>query len=220
MNKFEFTLPKNAGKTSEELILDLKSVAKQLNLEKLSQPIYTKYGKYDCSTISRRFGTWNNALLIAGLKLSNISKYPDEELFENILNIWQHKGMQPTRRDMNISISKISSGPYTRRFSSWQSAILDFINYANENELDVAINDSDVEISCSKTSRDPSLRLRYNVLKRDNFSCIQCGASPAKNPNVELHIDHIIPWSRNGVTEFNNLQTLCKNCNLGKSNLI
>ncbi|MBO5914452.1 MAG: HNH endonuclease, partial [Clostridia bacterium] len=38
-------------------------------------------------------------------------------------------------------------------------------------------------------------KLRYKVLKRDNFKCCACGASPAKDPSVELHIDHIVPWS-------------------------
>ena len=68
-----------------------------------------------------------------------------------------------------------------------------------------------------KTSRNVSEGLRYKVLKRDNFKCCACGASPAKNPAVELHIDHIIPWSKGGETEMENLQTLCSKCNLGKS---
>lgn len=72
--------------------------------------------------------------------------------------------------------------------------------------------------SCSST-RIISSKLRYQVLKRDNFKCCACGASPAKNPLVELHIDHIIPWSKGGETLIDNLQTLCSDCNLGKSNL-
>ena len=60
-------------------------------------------------------------------------------------------------------------------------------------------------------------KLRYQVLKRDNFKCCACGASPAKDPAVELHIDHIIPWSKGGETTIENLQTLCSKCNLGKS---
>ena len=61
-------------------------------------------------------------------------------------------------------------------------------------------------------------KLRYQVLKRDNFKCCACGASPAKDSAVELHIDHIIPWSKGGETALENLQTLCSKCNLGKSN--
>ena len=69
------------------------------------------------------------------------------------------------------------------------------------------------------TNRNINLRLRFLVMKKDNFKCCMCGASPAKDPSVELHIDHIIPWSKGGETTIDNLQTLCSKCNLGKSNL-
>ena len=65
-------------------------------------------------------------------------------------------------------------------------------------------------------SRIISSALRYKVLKRDNFKCCACGASPAKDPSVELHIDHIVPWSKGGGTTLDNLQTLCSLCNIGK----
>lgn len=67
-----------------------------------------------------------------------------------------------------------------------------------------------------RPGRIPNLRLRYAVLKRDNFKCKLCGASPATNPTVELQVDHIIPWSKGGKTTIDNLQTLCSWCNLGK----
>ncbi|MBI3662399.1 MAG: HNH endonuclease [Acidobacteria bacterium] len=57
-------------------------------------------------------------------------------------------------------------------------------------------------------------------MKRDNFSCRACGASPALRPGIALHVDHIIPWSRGGDTIDENLQTLCDACNLGKSNVL
>lgn len=72
--------------------------------------------------------------------------------------------------------------------------------------------------TCAKAkSRTISNKLRYTVLKRDNFKCCACGASPAKNPSIELHIDHIVPWSKGGDTVLENLQTLCSKCNIGKS---
>jgi 5-methylcytosine-specific restriction endonuclease McrA len=46
-----------------------------------------------------------------------------------------------------------------------------------------------------------------------------CGASPAKDPSVNLHADHIKPWSRGGETTLENLRTLCMKCNIGKSDL-
>jgi 5-methylcytosine-specific restriction endonuclease McrA len=71
-----------------------------------------------------------------------------------------------------------------------------------------------------KTKREPGMRLRFEVLKRDNFKCCACGASPAKDPSVDLHIDHVIPWSKGGETVLDNLQTLCSACNIGKSDMI
>lgn len=58
--------------------------------------------------------------------------------------------------------------------------------------------------------------LRYDILKRDNYKCQICGAS-AKD-GAKLQVDHIIPVSKGGKTETNNLQTLCSRCNIGKSN--
>lgn len=55
---------------------------------------------------------------------------------------------------------------------------------------------------------------------RDGFTCKSCGRSPIKERNVELHVDHILPWSQGGETIDSNLETKCKKCNLGKGNII
>lgn len=57
--------------------------------------------------------------------------------------------------------------------------------------------------------------IRYNVLKRDNFTCQKCGIT-SKN-GAKLEVDHIIPLSKGGKTVMSNLQTLCDRCNSGKS---
>lgn len=44
----------------------------------------------------RRFCSWNEALLLAGVALSNEPNISDETLFENILVLWQHLGRQPS----------------------------------------------------------------------------------------------------------------------------
>jgi 5-methylcytosine-specific restriction endonuclease McrA len=67
--------------------------------------------------------------------------------------------------------------------------------------------------------RAPPQWVRFLVLQRDGFRCVQCGRSPANEAGVVLHIDHIIPWCDGGATELDNLQTLCDRCNYGKSNL-
>jgi 5-methylcytosine-specific restriction endonuclease McrA len=56
-------------------------------------------------------------------------------------------------------------------------------------------------------------------MRRDNFKCCICGASPALNAGTILVVDHVIPWTGGGETVMENLQTLCQPCNGGKSNL-
>lgn len=62
-----------------------------------------------------------------------------------------------------------------------------------------------------------SKRTRFEVFKRDKFSCQYCGKS---SPDVVLHIDHIKPVSLGGKNTITNLVTACQDCNLGKSNVL
>jgi len=56
---------------------------------------------------------------------------------------------------------------------------------------------------------------RFEVFKRDKFTCQYCGKSA---PEVVLHIDHIQPISKGGDNSIANLITACAACNGGKSN--
>lgn len=62
------------------------------------------------------------------------------------------------------------------------------------------------------------LKIRYQVLKRDGRVCACCGALPGKN--MQMHVDHIKPRSLYPLLELDidNLQVLCEDCNMGKSN--
>ena len=61
-----------------------------------------------------------------------------------------------------------------------------------------------------------SKRVRFEVFKRDAFTCQYCGATP---PKVILHLDHIHPVSLGGANDGDNLVTSCQACNLGKSDV-
>lgn len=54
---------------------------------------------------------------------------------------------------------------------------------------------------------------RFTILERDDHACVYCGARP---PEAVLHIDHVMPVSRGGTNEIENLVTACELCNLGK----
>jgi len=51
------------------------------------------------------------------------------------------------------------------------------------------------------------LNIRTQVLKRDGYRCVNCGQT-----GTELHVHHIIPKSKGGTDELDNLVTLCVKC--------
>ena len=58
-----------------------------------------------------------------------------------------------------------------------------------------------------------SKKLRFEVFKRDSFTCQYCGRMA---PDVILEVDHIDPVKRGGKNDILNLITSCKDCNRGK----
>lgn len=72
-----------------------------------------------------------------------------------------------------------------------------------------------VEQEKSKNKRKSiSKKLRFEVFKRDKFTCQYCGR---KAPDVVLQVDHIKPVSKGGKNALMNLVTACADCNSGKS---
>lgn len=61
--------------------------------------------------------------------------------------------------------------------------------------------------------------LRVKVLEKYKCKCMMCGRSP-KDHNIVVHVDHIKPRSLYPELslDFDNLQLLCEDCNIGKSN--
>lgn len=219
--------------SNSELLEDLYKTAKNIGQDTITVTQYVQLGKHSPQVIIRRFNTWETALLKAGLNPTGFrSSVTIQELLEEIERVWVQLGRQPTTTDIKNGVSKFSLNSYARKFGSWRKALETFVKYINSDDTkqEKELEQSNVISNCSgeqeqqattrKTQRDINLRLRFLVMKRDNFKCCLCGRSPATTPGLELHIDHIKPWSMGGETTFDNLQTLCSDCNLGKSNLV
>lgn len=58
-----------------------------------------------------------------------------------------------------------------------------------------------------------SKKLRFEVFKRDLFTCKYCGS---KAPDVVLEVDHVVPVASGGKNNTLNLVTSCFDCNRGK----
>lgn len=61
-----------------------------------------------------------------------------------------------------------------------------------------------------------SRRLRFEILRRDGYTCRYCGAMA---PFVTLAVDHVIPVALAGGDEPSNLVTACTDCNAGKASI-
>ncbi len=59
-------------------------------------------------------------------------------------------------------------------------------------------------------------KIRFEVFKRDGFSCAYCGKCP---PEAVLEVDHIEPKSKGGGDNIENLITACFDCNRGKRDI-
>ncbi len=226
----KFELEKfNRNTDEKELLKDLKKIHTALKKDGLALTYrsYNEIGKYSSATISTRFGSWNKALLQADLGLNEEKSASDRDLFLNLEDVWMSLGRQPVSRDLVKPQSKYGSQMYSHRFGGWRKALEAFVEYINEDEITKDIKHQPVETNNftnkkvskkRRTNRNISDRLRFSILMRDGFTCQSCGANPTNTLGVKLHVDHIIPWSKGGETEETNLQTKCKQCNLGKGN--
>lgn len=59
-----------------------------------------------------------------------------------------------------------------------------------------------------------SVRTRFEVFKRDDYTCRYCGR---KSPDVVLEVDHVVPVCDGGDDDEMNLVTACWECNRGKA---
>ena len=62
-----------------------------------------------------------------------------------------------------------------------------------------------------------SKKTRFEIFKRDSFTCQYCGKSA---PDVILQVDHIMPVSKGGDNDITNLITACTSCNQGKKDIL
>ncbi|HTB30881.1 MAG TPA: HNH endonuclease [Bacteroidia bacterium] len=220
--KFELK-PYSRNVSDDKLLDDLKRVAKICENESFSSREYIKRGgKFSTNTISLRFNGWNNALEKAGLTLLMQQNISERELFENLEEVWIKLGEQPIYRDMKRPLSKYAASPYTARFGTWRKALEAFIEYMNKDVKETQVEEiiepiqEKETIFKHKTKREPSSRLKVQVLMRDGNKCRLCGITVSGD---NIHFDHIKPWSKGGETTLDNLQVLCAEHNLAKGNL-
>ena len=211
----EYKLRSNAiNHDDEELLSDIKRVARLLNKKKITQKEYSQLGKFAHKNFYQRFGSWNNALKKAGFDITVSKTITDKQLFDNLEKVWKKLGRQPFYNEVRKPLSDYIVDTYCRRFGGWFKACEKFIEYKQGN----ISFESGGKQKNSGRSRNINEKIRLKIFKRDNFACVICGKSPATHIGVILHLDHIKPFSSGGDNSAENLRTLCDKCNLGRNN--
>lgn len=67
--------------------------------------------------------------------------------------------------------------------------------------------------------KHPLVKTRFKILKKDNFTCQYCGRNVIDD-KIKLQVDHIIPNSKMGLYQDDNLITSCSDCNCGKGDIL
>jgi hypothetical protein len=217
------------SKEKEKIIEELKTVFNKVGKRYYGRREYDKYSVY-CkgSTVIRYFGSWETALQNAGIESKPNRRIRKDKILEldlliELMNIWEKLGHRPSKDEWLSAKSKYSYTTYKRTFGGWINACEKVLEYiGNDQNIEETQNkENTVEVEQDiilKKTRSIPLKIKLQVLKRDNYKCCFCGKSPALNAGTILHIDHIIPFSKNGKSDLSNLRVLCSECNLGRGN--
>ncbi len=108
--------------TDEELLAELRRVADVLRKDSLSGDEFNRHSKLNRSVYKKRFGTWNKALLKAGLKIRKRLILHDEEIFREIERVWDSLGHEPSKAEFD-RMSNISSATIKTRFHGFRNAL-------------------------------------------------------------------------------------------------
>ncbi len=190
--------------SDEELLADLRRVAEELGKHRLTFREYKGKGRFAPQTLAERFGSWHAAIGKANLQRTINRNISDEELFENLVEVWTALGRQPRSRDLRPGPSRFSWNTYAFRFGTWRKALAQFVRWANEGPIPTPA-DANARKAGKRTPRNINWRLRALVLMRDGARCRLCGAAPTDG--VRLHVDHVNPWSKGGETVLENFKS-------------
>lgn len=219
----DYTIKRFNKYSKEELISALREFANANDNKFVASRDFCSWLGISPTTIESHFGKWSSLCNEAGISPRYDRNVDKESLFQNLEAVWERLGRQPRAKEIKQPLSPVSISKYQKEFKkTWYEICLEFVSWKSGATIEEIAQESRALPKPAsdlkhRTNRSISLSLRYDVLKRDNFKCVVCGKSPALLHGIQLHIDHIIPWSKGGETEIENLQTLCSECNLGKS---
>ena len=202
-----------------------------LRRQSLTVDDFKKHATIGPDAVRARFGGWPQALRAAGLEPVNHGKrYSDEACLENLLAVWTHYGRPPKYQEMNKTPSAVGGKAYMKRWGTWNRAVHAFTDYVESEARASSTEIRPPEPSGAgpvntlwrnpKTAEIPRSASAIECCAETDSAAFPVGGVRATDSGCELHVDHVIPFSKGGKTTFENLRALCAECNLGKGSTL
>lgn len=120
--KFELE-PDNRGASDQVLLDDLRRVATMFERRSVPRDEYGKNGRFHPKTLVNRFGSWNDALLRAGLEVVKPNNLTKDECLDDLRRVAQELGKKSLSIEEYRHFGRFTEGPFRRLFGDWISAL-------------------------------------------------------------------------------------------------
>jgi len=213
--------------SNESIAEELRRIAALTGRPTVTRKDLKEFGRVDGATLLRRFGTLRHANEAAGLRPNRYTKATREELQKIMVDLWaitaKEYGRPPRERELKERGFPVSSSTIDAHFGSWTKALMATAALMVPAHPLAQESTDDDAVATEAAARPSTLRprrqrgvisvyKRFTVFRRDQFTCCKCHCGGG-----ELHVDHIVPVCHGGSDRLDNLQTLCRSCNLKKS---
>lgn len=114
--------PESRGCTDDELLADLRSTADRIG-RNLTKDLYNEHGRFSASTIQKRFGSWNKALVLGGVGVAKRVNVPLEEFLADLRRVAEELGTATVTKSQYKYHGRFSDETLRKAFGSWSSAL-------------------------------------------------------------------------------------------------
>jgi hypothetical protein len=193
----------------ESIAAEMRRIARKLGKQTLTWDDIDNHGHLSPVTVKRKFGTMQKAHAAADL-VPPTGRLTDAEILKALVSLWkitgEQSGRSPLARELKEYGSPAKIDLIMTRFGSWRLALA----------AAATIAPASLTNGMNKFPRPPrrpiSMHTRFLIFKRDLYICQIC-----RRAGGVLEVDHVKPRALGGSDKVDNLQTLCSECNRGKS---
>lgn len=150
--------------------------------------------------------------------LSPIGKLKKDKLLKIEKRLCHNTKLSPPVTQFILTVtlycSKINGVVYLQKAETFSGETILALAKRLKNKVGNYYRDREIWDSICRVERGKvSNKMRFSIYARDGYRCQHCGVSQSR---AVLEIDHIIPIAKGGKSTYDNLQTLCHNCNIKK----